>query len=175
MEIGLTIPHTGPQAASGHIRAVCEAAESAGLDCLWAVDHLVLPHHTTSPYPLGRTPATLEDGALVRQLAPNFELIATLSWVAGFTSRIGLGTSVAVLPLRGPIVNARQIATLDALSGGRFILGISPGALPSDAEVLGILGEDRNKMFAEAIDVILQIWQREPPSAATTNPATIAV
>jgi alkanesulfonate monooxygenase SsuD/methylene tetrahydromethanopterin reductase-like flavin-dependent oxidoreductase (luciferase family) len=52
---------------------------------------------------------------------------------------------------------------LDHLSEGRFILGISPGALSSDAEVLGILDEDRNKMFAEAIDVILEIWKREPP------------
>src|SRR5690606_29671558 len=49
------------------------------------------------------------------------------------------------------------------LAEGRFILGVSPGALVSDAEALGILEEDRNKMFAEAIDVILAIWEREPP------------
>ena len=51
----------------------------------------------------------------------------------------------------------------DHLAKGRFILGVSPGALRSDAEALGILDEDRNKMFAESIDVILAIWEREPP------------
>jgi alkanesulfonate monooxygenase SsuD/methylene tetrahydromethanopterin reductase-like flavin-dependent oxidoreductase (luciferase family) len=51
----------------------------------------------------------------------------------------------------------------DHLAKGRFIFGISPGALASDAEALGILDQDRNKMFAEAIDVILAIWEREPP------------
>jgi alkanesulfonate monooxygenase SsuD/methylene tetrahydromethanopterin reductase-like flavin-dependent oxidoreductase (luciferase family) len=54
-------------------------------------------------------------------------------------------------------------AMFDNLARGRFILGISPGALASDAEALGILDEDRNRLFAEAIDVILEIWQREPP------------
>ena len=51
----------------------------------------------------------------------------------------------------------------DHLAEGRFILGVSPGALTSDAEALGILEQDRNKMFAEAIDVIMAIWEREPP------------
>ena len=51
----------------------------------------------------------------------------------------------------------------DHLSQGRFIMGVSAGALTSDAEALGILDEDRNKMFAEAIDVILAIWERDPP------------
>ena len=51
----------------------------------------------------------------------------------------------------------------DHLSEGRFIFGVSPGALTSDAEALGILEQDRNKMFAEAIDVILAIWERDPP------------
>ena len=51
----------------------------------------------------------------------------------------------------------------DHLSAGRFIFGVSPGALTSDAEALGILDQDRNKMFAELIDVILAIWERDPP------------
>ena len=55
----------------------------------------------------------------------------------------------------------RRCSTIS--SEGRFIFGVSPGALTSDAEALGILEQDRNKMFAEAIDVILAIWEREPP------------
>jgi hypothetical protein len=56
-----------------------------------------------------------------------------------------------------------QAAMFDHLSEGRFILGVSPGALTTDAEALGILDQDRNKMFAESIDVILAIWERDPP------------
>jgi alkanesulfonate monooxygenase SsuD/methylene tetrahydromethanopterin reductase-like flavin-dependent oxidoreductase (luciferase family) len=60
-------------------------------------------------------------------------------------------------------VIAAQAAMFDHLAKGRFIFGISPGALSSDAEALGLLAEDRNRMFAEAIDVILAIWERDPP------------
>jgi len=61
------------------------------------------------------------------------------------------------------VLVAMQAAMFDHLAQGRFILGVSPGALPSDAEAIGILGEDRNKMFAESIDVILKVWEGEPP------------
>jgi alkanesulfonate monooxygenase SsuD/methylene tetrahydromethanopterin reductase-like flavin-dependent oxidoreductase (luciferase family) len=61
------------------------------------------------------------------------------------------------------VLVAAQAAMFDHLAQGRFILGVSPGALPSDAEAIGILDQDRNKMFAESIDVILKIWQGEPP------------
>ena len=62
-----------------------------------------------------------------------------------------------------PVLVACHAAMFDHLSEGRFILGVSPGALPSDAEALGIFDEDRNKMFAESIDVILKIWESDPP------------
>ena len=62
-----------------------------------------------------------------------------------------------------PVLVAQHAAMFDHLSEGRFIFGVSPGALTSDAEALGILEQDRNKMFAEAIDVILAIWERDPP------------
>ena len=62
-----------------------------------------------------------------------------------------------------PVLIAQQAAMFDHMSEGRFIFGVSPGALTSDAEALGILEQDRNKMFAEAIDVILAIWERDPP------------
>jgi hypothetical protein len=62
-----------------------------------------------------------------------------------------------------PVLIAGQAAMLEHLAEGRFILGISPGSLTTDGEALGILDEDCNKMFAEAIDVILEIWSREAP------------
>ncbi len=79
------------------------------------------------------------------------------------TERIKLATGTCNLSQQHPAVVAAQAAMFDHLCEGRFILGVSAGALVSDAEALGILEEDRNRMFAEAIDVILAIWQREPP------------
>lgn len=79
------------------------------------------------------------------------------------TSQIRLGTGTTNLSQQHPVLVAANSAMFDHLSGGRFIFGISPGALTSDAEVLGILAEDRNKMFAEAIDVILSVWDSSPP------------
>jgi alkanesulfonate monooxygenase SsuD/methylene tetrahydromethanopterin reductase-like flavin-dependent oxidoreductase (luciferase family) len=79
------------------------------------------------------------------------------------TRQIKLGTGTCNLSQQHPVLVAAQAAMFDHLAQGRFILGVSPGALPSDAEAIGILHEDRNKMFAEAIDVILKIWEGEAP------------
>src|SRR4029078_13306673 len=79
------------------------------------------------------------------------------------TRQIKLATGTTNLSHMHPVLIAAQAAMFDHLSEGRFIFGISPGALTSDAEAVGILDEDRNKMFADAIDVILAIWERDPP------------
>jgi len=79
------------------------------------------------------------------------------------TSHIKLATGTSNLSQMHPVLIASNAAMLDHLSQGRFVLGISAGALTTDAEALGILDEDRNKIFAEAIDVILEIWEGEPP------------
>jgi len=79
------------------------------------------------------------------------------------TKNIKLGTGTSNLSHAHPTLLAAQAAMFDRLAKGRFIFGISPGALASDAEALGILSEDRGKIFAEAIDVILKIWEGEPP------------
>jgi alkanesulfonate monooxygenase SsuD/methylene tetrahydromethanopterin reductase-like flavin-dependent oxidoreductase (luciferase family) len=79
------------------------------------------------------------------------------------TTQIKLGTGTTNLSQNHPVLVAANAAMLDHLSGGRFILGISAGALPSDAEVLGLLGQDLNEIFADAIDVILRLWEDEAP------------
>ena len=79
------------------------------------------------------------------------------------TKTIKLATGTSNLSHMHPVLVAQHAAMFDHLSEGRFIFGVSPGALTSDAEALGILEQDRNKMFAEAIDVILAIWERDPP------------
>jgi alkanesulfonate monooxygenase SsuD/methylene tetrahydromethanopterin reductase-like flavin-dependent oxidoreductase (luciferase family) len=79
------------------------------------------------------------------------------------TKNIKLASGTTNLSQIHPVVIAANAAMFDHLAQGRFILGVSAGALTSDAEALGILDEDRNKIFAEAIDVILAIWERDPP------------
>ena len=86
-----------------------------------------------------------------------------LSSLIPSTKTIKLGSGTSNLSHIHPVVIAQQAAMFDQLSEGRFVFGVSPGALTSDAEALGILEQDRNKMFAEAIDVILAIWEGEPP------------
>ena len=79
------------------------------------------------------------------------------------TKQIKLATGTTNLSHMHPVLIAQQAAMFDHLSEGRFIFGVSPGALTSDAEALGILEMDRNRMFAEAIDVILAIWESRAP------------
>ncbi|QSE90656.1 LLM class flavin-dependent oxidoreductase [Rhodococcus pseudokoreensis] len=79
------------------------------------------------------------------------------------TTQIRLGTGTSNLSHTHPALIAVNAAMFDHLSNGRFILGVSPGALPSDAELLGILDADRNAMFADSIDVITELWQRDAP------------
>ncbi len=90
----------------------------------------------------------------------SFIFLATL---IAETKTIKLGTGTSNLSHSHPVLVAAHAAMFDHLAQGRFIFGISPGALASDAEVLGIFNENRNQLFAEALDVILAIWEREPP------------
>src|SRR5688572_3667012 len=90
----------------------------------------------------------------------SFIFLATL---ISETKTIKLATGTSNLSHTHPTLVASHAAMFDHLARGRFIFGISPGALASDAEALGLLQEDRNKIFAEAIDVILAIWERNPP------------
>jgi alkanesulfonate monooxygenase SsuD/methylene tetrahydromethanopterin reductase-like flavin-dependent oxidoreductase (luciferase family) len=79
------------------------------------------------------------------------------------TKQIKLATGTTNLAQMHPVVIAVNAAMFDHLAQGRFIMGVSPGALPSDSEAIGILDEDRNKIFADSIDVILAVWERDPP------------
>jgi len=79
------------------------------------------------------------------------------------TTQIRLGTGTTNLSHQHPALVAVNSAMFDHLSGGRFILGVSPGALPSDAEILGILDEDRNQIFGDAVDVITRLWHDDAP------------
>jgi probable F420-dependent oxidoreductase len=161
MELGLTIPHTGSQASPAWIREYCTVAEESGWDSLWGMDHMVLPRHTESEYTLGRKPARIQDDAVAALLAPNYEMMTTLTWVAGFTERVKLGTAVAVLPIRNTIHNARALATLDVFSGGRVLYGAGVGWLREEAEAMNMPWDRRGARSEESIALMRALWCAE--------------
>ncbi|MEX1009648.1 MAG: LLM class F420-dependent oxidoreductase [Acidimicrobiia bacterium] len=161
MEFGVVIPHTGRRASPEYVRRFCTTAEDAGFDGLWGVDHIVMPHHTDSKYTLGRKPADIADDAVSQLLAPNYEMMTTLIWVAGFTGRIKLGTSVAVLPIRNAVFNARQLATLDVYSDGRVLYGAGVGWLREEAEMMGMPWDHRGRRSEEHIALLRALWCAE--------------
>src|SRR5712672_2542050 len=89
--------------------------------------------------------------------------IAFLAWIAAATKQIKLGTGTINMPNTHPAAVAAGVAMLDHMLEGRLILGISPGGLLSDAELFGNLDANRNEMFLESINQVLEIWASEPP------------
>ena len=134
-------------------------------------------------HPLGRTwAATLaedreaviiadglgfHDAFIGEHLTDRYETIVNsllfLATLIPETTNIKLATGTTNLSHTHPVLIALQSAMFDHLSGGRFILGVSPGALPSDAEILGILDQDRGELFAESIDIITRMWELDAP------------
>ncbi|MBT1098058.1 LLM class flavin-dependent oxidoreductase [Streptomyces sp. Tu102] len=107
------------------------------------------------------------DAFIGEHLTDSYENITNsmlfLASLISSTSNVLLGTGTTNLSFQHPALVAANSAMFDHMSDGRFILGVSPGALPSDAELLGVLDEDRNRMFVEAIDVILALWNGDAP------------
>lgn len=161
MDFGLGIPHTGRRASPAFVRDYCIAAEEAGFGALWGIDHMVMPHHTDSLYTLGRNPAPIGDDAVSGLLSPNYEMMTTLAFVAAFTSRIKLGTGVAVLPIRNTVLNARQLATLDVYSGGRVVYGAGIGWLKEEADAMNMPWDNRGRRTDEHIAVMRALWCAE--------------
>jgi probable F420-dependent oxidoreductase len=158
MEIGVRIPHTGTGASPELITQWCAIAEAAGFGSLWGVDHVVMPRFSESKYVLGRRPVAIEPDAVSDQLAPNFELISTLAFVAALTERIKIGTAVAVLTIRNAVLNARQLATVDRLSNGRLVCGVGIGWLKEEADAMGMPWDCRGARAEEHVAVLRAIW-----------------
>jgi probable F420-dependent oxidoreductase len=97
---------------------------------------------------------------------PYDEPLTLLSYVAARTERVGLGTSVLVLPYHNAIRLAKTAATLDVLSGGRLILGVGVGAVPPESEAMGSPYAERGAITDEAIAIMKELWTQEDPSFA---------
>jgi probable F420-dependent oxidoreductase len=141
MTAGIHLPQAGPAASGESMRRSAVLAEELGFADVWVSDHLVVP--TGVPYP---------PSAYV------FEPFTALTWVAASTNRVGLGTTVLVLPMRNPLVVAKSVASIDQLSGGRFILGTAAGWLEAEFDALGVPFDERGPRTDEAIEILRRCW-----------------
>ena len=134
-------------------------AEAAGFDSVIAVDHVVFPDNYTSTYPYSPT------GRLFG--GPNTPLPDPLIWMsamAAVTTRLRFMTGVIILPLRNPLVLAKQVATLDFMSGGRIELGIGVGWLKEEFEALGVPFAKRGKRSDEYVAAMRALWAADGAS-----------
>ena len=128
MQFGLLLANIGPHASGEGARRLAVAAEEAGFESIWAVEHVVVPAGYRSEYPYdqsGKMPGGREDFDLPDPLI-------WLAWAGSATQRINLGTGVVILPQRNPVVLAKEVATLDSLCGGRVRLGVGVGWLAEE-------------------------------------------
>ncbi|MFN0089542.1 MAG: TIGR03619 family F420-dependent LLM class oxidoreductase [Acidimicrobiales bacterium] len=166
MELGAMIPHFGPFASPTFVPTFCRRAEEAGFDGLWAVEHLAVPRTMSSEYTLARRPIVVRTEAIRATMGLNLEMLTTLAVAAAVTTRVRLGTSVAVLPLRNPILNARQLASIDLYSGGRLVYGVGVGWLKEEADALGMPWDRRGARTDEHIEILRTLWGAEGDDAS---------
>jgi probable F420-dependent oxidoreductase len=160
VRIGVALPSVGLEHDRRFILDVARAAEDGGLDSVWTVDHVVLPYERESRYPYQRSGTEVAFDPQVNWLDP----LVTLSLVAGVTERVKLGTSILVLPYRNPVVVAGQVASLDVLSAGRFILGVGAGWLREEFEAIGVPPAERGARTDEGLEAMKVLWTQDPAS-----------
>jgi alkanesulfonate monooxygenase SsuD/methylene tetrahydromethanopterin reductase-like flavin-dependent oxidoreductase (luciferase family) len=146
MRIGRSLPLHGSAACPEGLIAIAKHAEALGYASLWVWERLLAPVHPKAPYPLG-------DGTHPAQFRSALDPLEALTFVAGRTERVALGTSVLVLPLYNPILRARQLTTLDVLSKGRPRVGLGVGWNIDEPEAAGVPWAERGKRADEALHV----------------------
>jgi probable F420-dependent oxidoreductase len=160
LAIGCTLPTSGRAADPAALRDGAQAAEALGFDSVWVSDHVVIPARIESTYPYS------PDGTFrLGPTAPYFEPLAALTYLAGCTRRVRLGTHVLILPYRHPLLTAKTVATLDVLSGGRVDLGIGVGWMREEFEALGLdYYERRGAVTDEQLRILHLAWTEDLPS-----------
>lgn len=162
--VGAKLPHTGAVDPS----AVTDAArnlEGAGFDSLWVSDHVVMPERIGSWYPFA------EDGvATWPSNTPYLEAVVVLALAAAVTTQVRLGTAVLVLPQRNPVLLAKQVGTIDSVSGGRFVLGVGAGWLAEEFEALDAPFDGRGARMETWIEVLRDCWTGHPAARDDAYP-----
>ena len=147
MKFGVCLPNFGNLTSSEILLKTAEMSEELEYDSVWSTDHILVPKKYEKPY-----------GRLV-------DCLATLTFIASSTKTIKLGTSVLVLPLRNPIVVAKQTAALDFLTDGRLIVGIGTGWMEDEFNFLGRSFKKRRALTDEGIKILRTLWREEKLSS----------
>ncbi|MBV8119289.1 MAG: TIGR03619 family F420-dependent LLM class oxidoreductase [Alphaproteobacteria bacterium] len=147
MRIGVHLPQIGRKAGPEAIRRAAVQAEELGFADVWTSEHIIVPKG--APYP----PSAIF-----------YDPVLTLTWAAAYTRRVGLGTSVLVLPMRHPLPLAKELATLQNLSEGRLILGAGVGWLEAEFAALGVPFGERGRRMDEGIAMMRAVWSEDPVS-----------
>jgi probable F420-dependent oxidoreductase len=158
MKFGLMFVNSGPFANPKLFEVLVKTADEVGFESLWTVEHVVVPVGYQSQYPYsadGRMPGNSEKIPIPDPLLP-------LAYAAAITKRIKLGTGILILPQRHPVYVAKEMATLDLLSGGRALLGIGIGWLQEEFDVLGIPFRERAARTEESVQALRSLWAPEP-------------
>ena len=149
----------GPTAGPVAIRMLAQSAETLGFDTVWLADHIVIPRQVRSSYPYDAEGASPFDPS-----QPFYEPLSVLNFIAGCTERIRLGTHVLIIPYRQPVYTAKILATLDALSGGRLIVGAGPGWLAEEFAALGLTNfAERGDVTDEYLRLFKELWTKDDP------------
>jgi probable F420-dependent oxidoreductase len=156
MEIGCHLPNQGPLATREAVVTFVREAERRGVASLWISDHVIFPRTATGSYPGGRFPHPPDK--------PYLEPVTVLTAAAVVTDRARLGSSVFILGHRHPVVMAKMLASIDALSGGRLICGVGVGWWKEELEILGVPFHARGRQADEAIQVFKALWTMDNPA-----------
>ena len=136
----MILPNYGAGASPDAIRRTAELAEELDFDSVWTTEHIIVGPEGVDPY--GRV----------------YDPLVTLGWIVGWTQRIGLGTSIVLVPLHNPMHLAKQVATLQELSGGRFHLGVGVGWHEDEYEFMGVPFRGRGRRADESIRLMRALW-----------------
>jgi probable F420-dependent oxidoreductase len=152
MKIGIFGINGGPLATNPALLAeVAKAAEDLGFESLWGGEHMCLPSPRVATSP---APPTY----------PMLDPLPALTWAAAHTSRILLGTGILLLPQRNPVALAKEVASVDVLTGGRFLLGIGVGYLEPEFRAVGVPMEHRGRRADEYLAAMRALWGMEAPA-----------
>ncbi len=159
MRIGLAGSVIGERLGPEHVAGLARGAEERGFESLWMGEHVLEIEQQASRYPYtadGELPSMIDGG----MAAP----LITLAYAAACTSRIRLGTGVCVLTQRSPVYLAKDVASLDRLSGGRVDLGIGIGWQREELEACGVAWPGRGRRADEYVAILLRLWSGERTS-----------
>lgn len=155
MKVGMFLPQVGECATKENILYVAKEAEKEGIDSVWVLDRLLWPLNPQTPY------AARPDGILPVEFQNVFDPLTILTYVAGVTKRILLGTSIIDMLFESPVLLAKRFATLDILSDGRTIAGLGIGWSKDEYEVSGVPYKDKGTRADEFIQALKKIWTDE--------------